>query len=104
MERITNEDLANMLARYVRALDKLGISLGEGERIGLDHGSKTYGVAFRLFTTGGALGTGHHRPPVGDDFLGMTKREAWETLATLARAMEDVAYATVPGRGRRVDA
>lgn len=92
MERITNEDLRIMLERYQRALDSLGIELGEGERIGLDHGSKTYGRAFRLFLTGVDGGTGHHNPPVGDDFLGMTKREAFETLAERCRTMEDVAY------------
>ena len=93
-DRITNEDLDNMLARYTRALKRLGINTGtsDGTTIGMQRGSKTYGIAFRLFTTGGALGSGHHRPPVGDDYLGMTKREAWDTLATLSRAMEDVAY------------
>lgn len=98
MDRITNADLDAMLGRYMRALDALGIKLGEGERVGLDHGSKTYGIAFRLFTTGvlgqhGEGGTGHGRPPVGDDYLGMTKREAYDTLTERCRTMEDVAYA-----------
>lgn len=115
-DTITNADLANMLERYKRALDSVGIQLREGERLVLSTGSKTYGIAFRLNVTGarGACiltdenigteddctthghegSTGHGRPPVGDDFLGMTKREAFQTLATTCRAMEDIAYAT----------
>lgn len=98
MERITNADLDAMLGRYMRAVNRLGIKLEEGERVGLDHGSKTYGIAYRIYTTGvpgihGEGGTGHGRPPVGDDFLGITKREAYETLAERCRTMEDVAYA-----------
>lgn len=98
-DRITNRDLAGMLERYKRALDSLGITLAEGERLEMSEGSKTYGIAFRLYTTGvpgihGEGGTGHGRPPVGDDFLGMTKREAYDMLAERCRTMEDVAYAT----------
>lgn len=98
-DRITDNDLDIMLARYARALDGLRITLNDGERIGLDHGSKTYGRAFRLFVTGeyredGTRCTGHSRPPVGDDYLGMTKREAFDTLADRCRVMEDVAYVT----------
>lgn len=95
---ITNADLDGMLRRYQAALDALGIQLREGEHIGLDHGSKMYGRAFRLFATGYEGSTGHGRPPVGDDFLGMTKREAFETLATTCRAMEDIAYAVKANR------
>lgn len=97
-DRITNRDLSIMLERYKRALDTLGITLADGERLRMQEGSKTYGIAFRLYTTGvpgvhGEGGTGHGRPPVGDDFLGMTKREAYDTLAERCRTMEDVAYA-----------
>lgn len=93
-DHITNADLDAMLARYSRALDSVGIQLREGERLILSTGSKTYGIAFRLNVTGFEGTTGHGRPPVGDDYLGMTKREAYETLATTCRAMEDIAYAT----------
>ena len=69
-------------------------------RVGLDHGSKHYGRAFRVYLTGiqaedGSYpqGSGHGRPPAGDDFLGMTKRDAFNALADRARALEDVAYA-----------
>lgn len=101
-DRITTADLTAMLARYVRALDALGIAPDDGWRIGLDHGSKLYGRAFRLYVTGaprpfpGGIdypnGTGHHNPPAGSDFLGMTKREAFDTLADRCRTLEDVAH------------
>jgi hypothetical protein len=96
---ITNRDLDAVLARYIRACDRLGL-IPEGMRVGLDYGSKTAGVAFRVYLTGvraedGSYpqGSYHRNPPAGDDFLGMTKREAHTVLADRARALEDVAYA-----------
>ena len=97
-DRITNDDLAAMLGRYVRACKQLEL-IPDGYRVGLDHGSKTYGRAFRVYLTGvraddGSYpnGSGHGRPPAGSDFLGMTKREAFDTLADRAAVLEDVAY------------
>jgi hypothetical protein len=98
--KITTKDLEAQLARYVRACERLGL-IPEGMRVGLDHGSKTYGRAFRVYLTGiraedGTYpnGSGHGRPPAGDDFLGMTKREAFTVLADRARTLEDVARTT----------
>ena len=102
-DRITNRDLEAMLGRYVRACEAHGL-IPEGYRVGLDHGSKTYGRAFRVYLQGSPVhnedggydwpnGSGHHNPPAGGDFLGMTKREAYDRLADRARVLEDVAYA-----------
>lgn len=95
--RITNTDLENVLNRYKHACDRLGLLPDDGSRVGLDHGSKTYGRAFRVFVTNeprpdGTHSTGHGRPPAGDDFLGFSKREAFDTLADRAATLEDVAY------------
>lgn len=38
-----------------------------------------------------ALCTGHYRPPVGDDFLGMTVRDAYDNLTTRNAVLWDVA-------------
>jgi hypothetical protein len=40
--------------------------------------------------------SGHYNPPVGDDFLGMTKTEAYETLTARTRAIYDTAAAVKP--------
>jgi len=37
--------------------------------------------------------SGHAKPPVGDDYLGMTKREAYETLVARTGAVYDTATA-----------
>lgn len=37
--------------------------------------------------------SGHARPPIGDDFLGMTKREAFDELTSRTRAVYDTAAA-----------
>lgn len=90
-ERTTNADLHIMLARYVRACEALEL-IPDGHRVGLDYGSKTYGRAFRVYMSPPGS-YAHHRPPAGRDYLGMTKREAFDTLADRAAALEDVAYA-----------
>lgn len=102
MSTITTKDLEAQFDRYARACDRLGL-IPEGMRVGLDHGSKPAGVAFRVYLTGIPVetpdgwtypnGSGHSRPPAGDDFLGMTKREAFTVLADRARTLEDVARA-----------
>ena len=99
MSTYTKANVEAAFGRYVKACQRLGL-IPEGMQVGLDHGSKTYGRAFRVYLTGvraedGSYpqGSGHGRPPAGDDFLGMTKRDAFEALADRARTLEDVAHA-----------
>lgn len=111
MERITRSDLDHALEAHVRALDACGITYS-GE-LRLSTGSKLNGIAYRLYRTyvpykhdgselwpgtpfmrnGVAVHTGHHNPPVGSDYLGMTAREAYENLCTRNAVLFDVAYA-----------
>jgi hypothetical protein len=77
-----------MLARYVRACERHGL-VTDGDRIGMDHGSVMYGRAFRVYTIP-AGSTAHHNPPAGNDFLGMTKAEAFHSLAERSSALEAV--------------
>ena len=100
-ERITTKDLDRQLTQYVNALKDLEM-LPAGHRIVLDHGSKTYGRAFRIALTGEPVynvekgwyeypnGSGHSFPPTGDDYLGMTKAEAYRTLNAITRALWSV--------------
>jgi hypothetical protein len=99
-ERITSKDLKRALSAHVDCLARVGITY-DG-RLGLDEGSKTYGCAYRLYRTGYVVEqhdgthratTGHGRPPVGDDYLGMTAREAYETLTARTRDIYDTVYA-----------
>lgn len=99
-DRITAQDLRDALAAHVETLERCGITYGG--RLEIDEGSKTYGRAFRLYRTGypvrdldgsERLTTGHANPPIGSDFLGMTKREAYETLTARTRTIADVADA-----------
>ena len=99
MKRIAMRDLDAVAERYVRACDRLGL-IPEGMRVGLQYGRKSAGTAYRIYLTGiqaedGSYpqGSGHGRPPAGDDFLGMTITEAHTVLADRARTLEDVAYA-----------
>lgn len=88
MERITRGDLESALLHHVDALERYGVNY-DG-RLVLDHGSKTYGRAYRLnrIPTGE---TGHWQPPIGSDYLGMTAREAYDNLTTRTRAIHDMA-------------
>jgi hypothetical protein len=113
-------DLKCALDAHIECLARCGITY-DG-RLGLDEGSKLYGRAFRLYRTGYMIPcdcrpgytnlltgvctvcndagqrptTGHARPPVGDDYLGMTKSEAYETLTARTRAIYDTAAAVKP--------
>ena len=90
--RITNADLDRALASHVGTLNRYKL-LPEFANLGLSYGSKTYGRAFRLFVTytdGRPGWSGHHRPPIGDDYLGMTKAEAYEALTSRTRHIGDV--------------
>lgn len=100
--RITRSDLDAILARYARACDELGIGPEPGYHLNLSTGSATNGIAYRLNVIGDCVqtpdgptwpnGSGHARPPAGDDFLGFTKREAFDRLADRCSVLEDVAY------------
>ena len=111
--RITRKDLDGAVKRYADACSHFDM-VPEGFHIGLDIGSKTYGRAYRLYVSGDMVrvkgdsgvyrntypnGSGHHRPPVGCDFVGMTAREAYDTItdrcSVLWAVMEKQA-----GRGR----
>jgi hypothetical protein len=83
-DRITLADLAGAVQSYVGALGALGVTY-DGT-IHLQEGSKTNGIAWRLMISDSGL----RWPPVGSDYLGMTKAEAYQTLTTTNRALWDL--------------
>jgi len=83
MDRITNEHLDVMLARYVRALKALELP---SEGIELTRGSKLYGNSHKALQ-GGAQPVG-----ISQGFLGWTKRDAYDKLHTVAVTLEGVHY------------
>ena len=87
MNQITKSDLRIMRRRYTRAMIAAGV-LNDGDRLHFQEGSYTYGYAYRVHRIPAGK-SGHWNPPIGDAFLGMTKREAFETMATIARSVED---------------
>jgi hypothetical protein len=95
----TTTELRQSFARYVKWCDRYGL-IPKGYRVVLDEGSKLYGRAYRIALTGERApdgtwpnGTGHGRPPVGDDYLGMTKDEARRTLDAYTSAIIDLGQA-----------
>lgn len=89
-KRITITDVRPALARYAEACKEAGL-IPEGMHVGLAEGSQTYGRAWRVYLTGDMVrdekgqptfpkGSGHNRPPVGDDYLGWTAAEALAAL------------------------
>lgn len=89
-KRITITDVRPALARYAEACKEAGL-IPEGMQVGLQEGSQTYGRAWRVYLTGIMVrdaegrptfpkGSGHNRPPVGDDYLGWTAAEALASL------------------------
>ena len=92
MERITDSRLDQLVTMIAEEFRWAGL-LPEGVKVILDKGSKTYGRAYRLYTTGYEnKGGGWSDKPLhlGDGFLGLTKREAWLTLRAILRTLEAV--------------
>jgi hypothetical protein len=93
MQAITKQDVDNAFQRYVQICTENNLTTPDRE-IQLTHGSKTNGIAFRVYTVGRDRTlpgwSGHSRPPAGDDFLGMTKAEAYATLQERNRTIADV--------------
>ena len=91
-----------------QALHGSALALGlipEGSTTVVEFGSKTYGQAFRLFLQE-AGSTAHHRHPAttaSNGFLGMTKREAFNTLHTMNGVLWAVRHAAGVGYGKRVN-
>ena len=94
-DRITTKDLDRQHLQYVNALKDLGM-LPDGYRIAL---GRTPGFPYRIALTGEPVyneekgwydypnGSGHSFPPTGDDYLGMTKAEAYRTLNAITRTL-----------------
>jgi hypothetical protein len=97
MNTTTAADVRNAFNRYESALRAYGL-IPAGHHLVLSEGSKTYGNAYRVNLTGDRAadgsypnGSGHSRPPIGSDYLGMTRAEAAQTLNTMAQCVWDMA-------------
>lgn len=79
---VTKANLLGAVNRYVRAYEGMGVALD----IRFQEGSRTQGVVYRIEMRDGteAPGTTH------GGFIGHTRSEAWHTLLTIARALEDL--------------
>jgi hypothetical protein len=91
MERTTDrqlEQLAKMISEELRWANLLP----NETKVVLDKGSKTYGRAYRIYTTGYGDNGGYSDKPLhlGDGYLGTTKREAYLSLRAILRTLEAV--------------
>ena len=85
-DRITRTDLTNAHRAHVACLRRHGL-IGEDDRLGLEVGSKTMGIGYRLSWSGESSGL---PSPIGGDFLGTTTTEAYRELVTRTRVIDDV--------------
>lgn len=85
--RITLHDLQRALESHTRALQRCGITYDGTLR--LEPGSATYGRAFRLYLMPPGT-TALWSPPIGSDYLGMTKAEAYDNLVTRTQLIYDI--------------
>jgi hypothetical protein len=81
--QLTLADLDRALLAHVECLAAVGI-VYDGDLV-LSHGSASAGRAFGLFRTNvpatdGSVLRSYMSPPIGSDFLGMTKRDAYMAL------------------------
>lgn len=86
-----------MVQRQVEWLDSNSQTLGlieEGQFTEFTHGSKLNGIAFRIHLSSGYGGGLDRHPaiPNASGFLGMTKREAYDTLSAVNAALNSVIF------------
>ena len=91
MERTTEKQL-EQLAKMISEELKWANLLPNETKVVLDKGSKTYGRAYRICTTGYEGNSGYSDKPLhlGDGYLGITKREAYLSLRAILRTLEAV--------------
>ena len=102
MQPVTIADIEIQFRRHVQICNNAGL-IPQGYELVLDHGQPSAGIAWRIALTGKRAadgsypnGSGHRRPPLGTDplgYLGSTKREAFEKLATINATASDLMYA-----------
>jgi len=79
--------LDTTFARFIAAAETAGL---DTTNVAVSTGSKTYGIAFRVFRV---VAHGGHANFYGLDFLGMTSTEAIHALNTMTDAFYAVDYA-----------
>lgn len=96
MHNISANDVKRAFERFVGACERAGFP--NTDRYAMSTGSKTYGHAFRVYSVKPESGAHMSIPMVESmGYIGMTKREAYETLHTLARAIDATADAVRKG-------
>lgn len=90
--RISKAELEAQFNRYARAVEALGIK-EEGHELTLVSGSAYYGNSFKAVWESEEHG-GHKNGPgtYFNGFIGWTKREAYDALGYISRALEDVLW------------
>jgi hypothetical protein len=83
--RITQRDLDSMFGRVCRSAASMGI---DTKAWYVQGGSANNGIAYRLYQGSQYGGVSGQIMP--DGYLGMTKRQAYDTLHTMAQTMEYV--------------
>lgn len=95
-DRISRSDLDNAFKSHVETLTRHDL-IPPGLEVQMSTGSRNAGVSFSLYCVGTDRSvdgwSGHRRPPVGDDFLGMTTREAYVELTARTRIIGDTIHA-----------
>lgn len=80
--RVTKSDVDQAYETYISLLESVDVDVSKYE---LHHGSKHYGNSFKVYNDGlGGVGT----DSMG--YLGMTRREAYDTLWTIIRTIRDL--------------
>ena len=80
--RVTKNNLDSMFMRLEYSLRRLG-KLGDGDRLALEHGSKTYGNAYRVVVLGE-----RRYEPFGTFHYGFTARDCYDRMHAQCVALE----------------
>lgn len=93
MARVTGGQLQQVTGSIEHLLRTLGM-IGDGDRMVIEIGSKTYGRAFRIYRVGeGSTGLSDAPLHLGDGFLGLTSTDALRSLRMIRCTLSSVVEA-----------
>ena len=92
MARVTGGQLQQVTGSIEHLLRTLGM-IGDGDRMVVEIGSKTYGRAFRIYRQGVNTGLSDAPLHLGDGFLGLTSTDALRSLRMIRCTLSSVVEA-----------
>jgi hypothetical protein len=90
--KVSSDTFHKFAERITEEMQEAGV-LDKSQRMTVEIGSKSNGVAYRLYRVASEGGLSDSPLHLGDGFLGMTSNDAYRSLVCIMRTLEAVTMA-----------